>query len=303
MGNAITTSEQPLQTFHGSRLPHQGAVTAVIGKRGGGKTTILKTLLGQRSACRRCVPQRQLERLLLGAVSRDVANYVAKKPRHNPYYAQGLVFSSTEDTNHAWAPHVPAECIRTEYDPQVLKDFIDAQCERINEATTRFYVQHDRIRTPVERQAFMIEHRAFVVLDDAFYDRARLNRDRTLQRLFMNGRHFNIDVYITLQRLLDLNPMLREQIDVLCFTKILIRTVKEKLYNHYFSFINTLAAFETMLHNATQNYGALVLRQLPTAHYRVDDHLFTYRGEVGLAFKPLERNCTKASEKDLVQHV
>ncbi len=234
--------------FDPSTLPGD-KILVFIGKRGSGKTKLMKSVLAQMTHI----------------------------------FHSGIVFSETEDGNGAWGKHVPGLYIYSDYNTKALDAFIQRQRRITRENHTRFQQMYHR--KPNDEETYRLRAPpAFVVFEDCFSDKTRINRDKMVSYLFKNGRHFNICAFLTVQWLLDLNPSMREQIDYCFFTKTMQRSVKAKLYEHYFSFYPTQRAFERHFNKFTENYGSMVLKTVGTS-YEINKNVFWYRAKLDVPFK------------------
>ena len=231
-----------------SKIPGD-KIIVFIGKRGQGKTTVMKYLLMH-----------------------------MKKKLHS-----GIVFSPTERANGSWGEHVPELYIYEKYNPDVLQAFIKRQERICDENVIRFQKEKKRNPTTQERVTLRAQP-AFVVLEDCFFDKNKLNKDEALRYLFMNGRHYNIFVLITLQYLLDLDTRMRGQIDYIFFSKENNPNVKKKIYHHYFGFYPSYAVFDKAFTRFTQNRGCAVLNTTEISN-DINRNVYWIKAEYGTRFK------------------
>lgn len=224
-------------------------ILVFIGKRGSGKTKLMKSVLSQMTHI----------------------------------FHSGIVFSETEDGNGAWGKHVPGLFIYNDYNPKILEEFIGRQRIITRENHRRFEEQNHR--KPNDEETYNLRAPpAFIVFEDCFSDVAKINRDKMISYVFKNGRHFNVSAFLTVQWLLDIKPGLREQIDYCFFTKTMQRSVKDKLYQHYFSFYPNTKAFERHFNKFTENYGSMVLKTVGQS-YDISENVFWFRAKLNVPFK------------------
>jgi hypothetical protein len=91
----------------------------------------------------------------------------------------GLVTSPTEKCNKFFEKFIPKMLIYDEFDPEVMKRFLDRQA-KVSEQYNTELAKYGKSQ---------IDPRALLVLDDCLYDKTWPN-DKNIRALFMNGRHF-----------------------------------------------------------------------------------------------------------------
>jgi len=97
-----------------------------------------------------------------------------------------------------------------------------------------------------------------MVLDDQAYNKKLINSE-LMRQLVMNGRHSKITVILTLQYVMDLQPAIRSNADMIFSLAENSATNREKLYNAFFSCFDTPAQFDAVFKLATADYGALMI--------------------------------------------
>jgi Poxvirus A32 protein len=115
----------------------------------------------------------------------------------------GLVINDTEEGNRAYEGMVPDRYLVKGADIRAVEWLMDsqkAQQKKFEDWNARPYAS-----------------RRFLVIDDCGFDGAFM-RHRSMQKLFCNGRHFNITLLIILQDMKQLSPGQRSQVDFIVAT-------------------------------------------------------------------------------------
>lgn len=179
------------------------------------------------------------------------------------YVDEVIVYSATEDGNHTWGKHVPGLFIFTKYN--------GAHLEGVYKHARRATKRHDRDPRSCPPKSIMI------IVEDQTYDRS-IMRDKILREVMMNGRHYNILVFITMQYARDMGPDIRSQIGhVFCMQEKIVEN-REKLYKGWGGMFPTFDSFNQVMMQCTENYGALVLDHIAKTS-RVEECVFWYKAQ------------------------
>lgn len=156
---------------------------------------------------------------------------------HRHRYFAGIVMSGTEEGNRFYEREVgiPTQFIYNDFDEDALQRVVDMQRKMTVEGTVK----------PI-----------FVILDDLAFDRKVWGKP-LIRQLLMNGRHWKISVYITLQYFLEVSPAFRANIDLIVLLKDNLH--RERLYKTFFQMLPNFAMFNTIMDSCTENYKALIL--------------------------------------------
>jgi hypothetical protein len=96
-------------------------------------------------------------------------------------YPTCVVFSGSDREDPMFSKFLPLSFVYDGLDTAALKRVLDAQQER------------------VRVNGLLPSNRMLIVLDDVMEDANVINRDKTIKRLFFQGRHFNVTLVIALQ--------------------------------------------------------------------------------------------------------
>jgi hypothetical protein len=186
---------------------------------------------------------------------------------HHKEIPLGLIFSGTEEANPFFGDFVPDSFIHSEYDPNLVDGMLIKQSQKVKKARNNGHTDTDGL-TP--------SNRAFVVLDDMLHDAAAWKKEKTIQSIFFNGRHYNIFFILTMQYPLGIPPALRSNIDyVFVFNEPSIKN-RKKIYDDYAGMIPSFDHFCNILDSCTQNHECLVIK---TSGNSTDlrDQIFWYK--------------------------
>lgn len=124
-----------------------------------------------------------------------------------------------------------------------------------------------------------------VILEDLSYDSA-LRYDKVLPEIFMNGRHFGMNVLMTMQHGRSVGPELRNMVGYIYVPITPSRLAQQQLYEDYFSCLPSVHHFRSILMQCTQNHECLVLDNTQ-ATYDISKVMFYYKvpeSELGREF-------------------
>lgn len=187
---------------------------------------------------------------------------------------KGLVFSGTESANPFFGDFFPDTFIHSEYKPSLVETAMASNGKKIR-AARQIYP---------ELNGLLPSNRFCIVLDDMLADASTWKREKTIQEIFFNGRHFNFFFILTMQYALGIPPALRSNIDyVFIFNEPSINN-RKKIYIDYCSCIPTFQMFENILDSCTQNYECLVVK-LSGNSSDLRDQVFWYKAKPHSNFK------------------
>jgi hypothetical protein len=176
----------------------------------------------------------------------------------------GAIMSATEEANEAYSRMAPPLFIYKNFDADALLRLINRQ-----KKMKAMYKQNGNY--------LPFDHRAFVLMDDCMYDKKNF-RGPLMRELFMNGRHWDLFVLITLQYVMDITPEIRTNTDYVFALKENVRKNRERLYNEFFGVFPSFAVFDALFLEVTQNYRCLVL-DTTVASTEIEDCVFWYKAE------------------------
>ena len=189
---------------------------------------------------------------------------------HHKDIPLGLVFSGTEEANPFFGQFIPDSFIHSEYDPTLVENLMTKQSQKVKKARINGHAKTDGLHPG---------NRSFIVLDDMLHDAAAWKKEKTIQSIFFNGRHYNFFFILTMQYALGIPPPLRSNIDyVFVFNEPSIKN-RKKIYEDYCSMIPTFDHFCNILDSCTTNHECLVVKTSGSSN-DLRDQIFWYKAAI-----------------------
>ncbi len=185
----------------------------------------------------------------------------------------GNVISPTERANHFFEGFVPKMLVYDEYEPNIIQKFVDRQMKITDQYNLemRKYGRTD------------LDPRAFLILDDCLYDKSWPN-DKNIRACFMNGRHFKVFFFITMQYPLGIPPHLRSNVDYVFILRENIMKNRERIYQQYAGMFPTFEIFNQVMNQCTENYECLVIDNKSQSN-KLEDQVFWYKARIDDKFR------------------
>lgn len=182
---------------------------------------------------------------------------------HNLDIPIGMVISPTDNFNGTFQGKVPDIFIHSEITPELLQSFLDRQEKRTMDAK----------KNP------SIDPRAFLILDDCLADAQMWINDRSVKYIFMNGRHVNVTLIITLQDPVGIPPRLRTNVDYVFICKETTKANRRKIHEMYAGVFPDCRVFEDTMLQVCDKFNCLVINK-NSQSYRLEDQVFWYRANL-----------------------
>jgi Poxvirus A32 protein len=180
-----------------------------------------------------------------------------------------VVFSATEGANGFFASFVPGVFIHT-LELDTLTRIWEAQKEL-------------KLKQTAGGLDPKTDLRLLIVLDDAAFNR-KVMQSNVLKEVYLNGRHYDVTLIVTLQYLIDLNVSMRSNVDVYLFLKELNKNNRERIYKEACGFLPNLKVFEQLFNDATSDYEAFVVNSRCTSS-NPEDIVHHYKADATLNYK------------------
>lgn len=179
-----------------------------------------------------------------------------------------VVFSAQEARNcHYRRFGVPGRYCFTKWDEAKLQKIFEINGQ-MKEAKMRGELPPD------------FDLRLVVVIDDFAYDR-KVFQTTFMREIYANGRHPEISLIITLQDIMAIPPLGRDSIDIVMTLRTPSSKMRRKIFEEYPTAFDDYGEFEKMLRILTNNYGAMVYKNLG-GDETLKKTLFHYKGTPGL---------------------
>ncbi len=188
---------------------------------------------------------------------KDILYHLRKIP-------MGIVISATEESNEHYKDFVPESFIYGEYQPELVNKVINHQKKVIKKCKT-------------QEEKEKIDNSAFIVMDDCMFNN-KWTKDTCMREIFMNGRHFRIAFFFTVQYVVDIPPSMRAQVDYIFILKDNIVDNRMKLWKMLFGIFPTFDSFNQVMTQCTENYECLVLNNRSTSN-NIEDVVFWYKAK------------------------
>lgn len=173
----------------------------------------------------------------------------------------GIVMSGSEESNEFYESFIPPVFVYENFSEDALQSLMDVQKRRVLESK-----QNGK------------DAAAFCIIDDFGYAK-KVFTSQLFRELAMNGRHRKLFTGITLQFALDMQPGLRNQVDVVIAYADNVLANRKRLYDHFFGVYATFAEFDAVFRAATANYGCLVLDNTVKSSCSPEDCVFWFRAQ------------------------
>lgn len=186
----------------------------------------------------------------------------------------GTVVSATESANKFYSKMIPSIFIHEIPDPEIVANAMKRQdkiCRRMRR----------EIRNTGRSD---IDTRAFLVLDDCLADGKKWIRHSAIESAFLNGRHYNLLVLITLQYPMGLPPMLRGNIDFTFVLRDNLIANRKRIYENYCGMFKTFDVFCQVMDQTTSDYECLVIHNNVKSN-KLEDQVFWYKAQKHEDFK------------------
>ena len=181
-----------------------------------------------------------------------------------------VAISASEEGNHAFSNFLPDSFVYSQFDEAILERIINRQ--------RKMLAAKDAGKMPQDTDT-----RCLLILDDIGFD-TKAMRTRSMQQLLMNGRHWHISLWTTLQYCKGLGPDACAQCDyVFCFADHL-RENREKLYKSFFGCFPDFNSFQAVFDAVTEDFGCLVLDQTSRSS-KIEDIVFHWKAAMRPPFK------------------
>jgi hypothetical protein len=160
----------------------------------------------------------------------------------------GLVISPTDRMSCFYGDFFSDTYIFYDYDTEIIQKVLNRQKMIIDKNKQRLKIGKKQIDT-----------RSFVVMDDCLGQRGAWIKDKPIQELLFNGRHYHVMYILTMQFPLGITPQLRANFDyVFLLADDTVSNLK-RIYDHYAGIFPTFDSFKQVFSQLTADFGSMVL--------------------------------------------
>lgn len=185
---------------------------------------------------------------------KDILYHLGKR------YPIAMVISPTEQLNRNFGNNVPPLFVHYKYSDELLGKLLERQqfvVKRYNDDPS-------------------INPNCVLVLDDCLGSLSEMRKDDNYRTIFVNGRHYKLDVIITSQYVLALTPLQRGNLDYIFLLLDNNQSNIKKYYEQFGGVFDNFNQFKKIYQKLTENYGCMVINNKIRSS-RIEDCVFYYK--------------------------
>ncbi len=167
----------------------------------------------------------------------------------------------------------PTEKLNEDFSKIIPKIFVEDEFS--NDSMKKLFLRQIDIKKQ-NKKGSNIDGRIIVIFDDLLASSHLWKKNTYVKKIFMNGRHYNIDFFLSLQYSIGIDPDLRKQADYIFIFRENLMNEREKLYEHYASLIPTFKLFCRILEIVTEDFGCLVIKNVAQTNNWLEN-IFYYK--------------------------
>lgn len=172
---------------------------------------------------------------------------------------------------------IPNEFIHDEFTPNLIENVRKRQ-EKIFKTTRADVVLHGKS---------LIDNKAFLVLDNCFYDSDWI-KDKNMKSIFFNNMQLGLFCIITMSFGMSIPPNLRANIDYIFVLRESSPANRRRIYESYAQIFQSFEVFSQVMDQSTQNNDCLVIDNTSTLT-EIEDVVFWYNASDHDDFKMCDR--------------
>ena len=173
-------------------------------------------------------------------IVRDIMFHFSKIP-------VGIVIAPTDRMNSFYNNFFPDTYIHYEYSSELVNKILQRQTEMIDKEQA------------YKLKGKNIDAKCYIVMDDCLGDKKSWVRDKPIQELLFNGRHYQIMYILTMQYPLGITPELRSNFDYIFLLKEDFISNQKKLFDHYAGMFPNFDSFRQVFNSVVADFGAMVI--------------------------------------------
>lgn len=175
-------------------------------------------------------------------------SYLTREILYHKRKIPSVIISRTEKLNRFYGEFCPDSYIYNAFDTSILSKIYDRQ-SKLNEDNLKRKKAGKRLK----------DDSVMLIMDDCMSSKGEWLKDPQILELFFNGRHHHLSFILTMQFSLGIPPELRSNFDYIFLLAEDITSNRKRLYEHYAGMFPTLAVFEQVFSEITENYGVMVI--------------------------------------------
>lgn len=193
-------------------------------------------------------------------------------------YDRVLVMTGSTDTAQHFGKHVPPILVHEGFDEDRIE---------------RIYQQQERARSMGKCKPILI------ILDDLMYQNNILQKSEVMNRIFMNGRHALISLFISMQYCKSLGPQLRMQANFIFCARENNPENRVRIYESFNTIFSSKQEFEAVFQSCTKHREMLVLANVFNESDDVSDNVFWYKAKIRKHFRVCKKSPAWILNKEL----
>lgn len=159
----------------------------------------------------------------------------------------GLIIAPTDRMNKFYGKFFPDSYIHYEYKSEIIENVLKRQQAIIEKEAEK------------KKEGKKIDPRCFIVMDDCLGQKGSWVRDKPIQELLFNGRHYRVMYILTMQFPLGITPELRSNFDYIFLLADDTISNQKRIYDHYAGMFPTFDSFRQVFVQLTADFGAMVI--------------------------------------------
>lgn len=175
-------------------------------------------------------------------VCRNILKYL-----HRIGIPGGMVIAKTEKMNPFYSHFFPDLYIHYEYKTEILEKCLFRQEKMMDKRESK------------SKHGKKVNPRAFLVMDDCLASKTTWAKDKPIQEIFYNGRHYKLTFILTMQFPLGIGPELRCNFDYIFLLADDFISNQKRLFDHYAGMFPNFDSFRSVYAQLTQNFGCMVI--------------------------------------------
>lgn len=184
--------------------------------------------------------------------------------KNRSFFDDVFVFAGSEAVYDDYVNILPSSRLTRGYTEETMLQVMDT-CKR----TTAIMKTHCTERGR--------DWQVALVLDDLGFA-ASIFKSTAHLETWMNSRHFKLSLFLCLQFVTSIPPIIRAQADIVVALRESIRANVKRLHDYFFGVFPTIKEFNKVLAKATENFGALVVNNRARSSM-LSKAVFTYRAQ------------------------
>lgn len=184
----------------------------------------------------------------------DIMRYLRKIP-------QGIIVTGSLSSAEQFKKHFPDSFIFTE-----INDRLIMTLENI------VLTQEEKRENKQPLSGF------FILFDDCGYDKT-LSKQEVIRKMFMNGRHYRLQILYSIQDTKSVPPGIRKNSDFIFIHRENGVKERKKLLDEFVSIVPDMKVFNKIMDSCTSNYKCIVVDRTVVESNEISDNIFWYQAK------------------------